>query len=92
MLAVIPLGQKKNLPEITANLMLPCSSLAIRSASSINSVPNPCRIAISLNVDEQKGGLPGAGILWGLAHEQGLLFHTHAVHARYYNLLHLLLS
>jgi len=30
-----------DLPEITASLMLPCSSLAIRSASSINNVPKP---------------------------------------------------
>lgn len=30
-----------NLPEMTASLMLPCSSLAMRSASSIRSVPKP---------------------------------------------------
>jgi hypothetical protein len=30
-----------SLPEITAILPLPCSSLAIRSASSINNVPTP---------------------------------------------------
>ena len=30
-------------PEMTASFTLPCSSRAIRSASSINSVPKPCR-------------------------------------------------
>jgi len=34
---------RPNVPEITASLILPCSSLAMRSASSIRSVPKPFR-------------------------------------------------
>ena len=30
----------------------------------------------------------GAGTWWGLDREQEQLFHTHAVHVQYYNLLH----
>lgn len=36
-----------DVPEITASFMLPCSSLAIRSASSISRVPKPYEELIS---------------------------------------------
>ena len=38
-----------NPPEITASFTLPCSSRAIRSASSINRVPKPCGRCVTVS-------------------------------------------
>ncbi len=45
----------KNSPEITAIFTLPCSSRAIRSASSISNVPNPYTPSVAFNRTKEQG-------------------------------------
>lgn len=97
-----PNEEKKNYsPEMTANLMLPCSSLAIRSASSISNVPKPymkkgahltsafCSMKQRRSEikTKKKRHRPDVGIWLDRAHAQALQFHTHAARVRCYTLL-----
>lgn len=88
-----------NPPEITASFTLPCSSRAIRSASSINRVPKPCgrcvtvspKSSTSANQDERERralctSLPDAGTSSDLVRVQVPLSHRRAAHARCCNL------
>ena len=74
-------------PEITANLMLPCSSLAIRSASSINSVPKPYQTIQSRKSQRYKKGKarPDVGTWSDHGHAQVQLCHTHEALVQCYN-------
>lgn len=47
-------GDKAKIPEITAIFHDPCSSLAILSASSMSSMPNPCSRRNNKNLSSVK--------------------------------------